>query len=58
MKIKQRIGIVIVSALATFGILFATLGKPDYTKCHAGMHHRHCTEMKAKNQEKISDFNK
>ncbi len=53
MKIKQRIGIVLVSALATFGILFATLGKPDYTKCHSGMHHCNKTEMKSENQNNI-----
>lgn len=56
MKIKQRIGIVLVSALATFGILFATLGKPDYSKCHSGMHHCNKTEMKSENQNNIKDF--
>ncbi len=47
MKIKQRIGIVMLSALTTFGILFATLGKPNYTKCHSGIHHCNKTEMKS-----------
>lgn len=38
MKRKRGFFIALGSAAATFGILFATLGKPH----HCGGHHQHC----------------
>jgi len=45
MKRKRGFIIALASAAATFGILFATIGKPPFAKhCHHG-HHCHQTEM-------------
>lgn len=46
-NIKMRFRIVVISALATVGILFISFGKPPYTKhCH----HHHYMSPKAQNE--------
>lgn len=47
MKRKPRFLIVIASAIITFAVLFATVGKPKYfDKCHQKMEYCKSTENK------------
>lgn len=51
MKRKQRALLVLASAVATFGILFATMGKPNYGEHCRRMDHCDKNEIKTKNTE-------
>ena len=51
MNRKPKIFIVLLSAIITFGILVATVGKPPYAKHHPNFGHCEKTEVKSTEQK-------
>lgn len=51
MKRRPRFLVALVSAVATFGILFATMGKPHYGDHCRKMHQCDKTEYRSENHE-------